>query len=450
MGKLSRGLPGALQAVAVVALLALVAVGGYFLLTGGGTKSGTAYFENAKGIYEGDAVKVLGMEVGKIDTITPEGEKVRVDFHYDSDVTLPADVGAGVLSPTLVSTRFIQLAPAYTDGPVFEDGAVIPIERTAVPLEFDELKKQLAQIAERLGPNGINSDGALNRALTVINKNGVQNGVGQGQAFHDMVVELSKAAKTISDGRGDLFGTVENLAKFSSVLSRYDDQIVEFQRRLADVSANLDANSDALRKAFPIIEDAGKEVARFTRDQNPRLQETIDRAASVSRSLARVRADLAQTLHIAPNALANFSNLFHPRTGQIYGALDISGYAGPGLASPGNHVCALITTAAAANPYQGQKMCADMLSPLFAQLVDRAPPPGSVLPSVPFVPGVTVPHGSTPPYGDIDSPDEGPDTNPSPNGSNSDLPRSETANGESNTYSDPALPIPGLNPSGGN
>jgi len=146
-----------------------------------------------------------------------EGDKVKVDFHYDSKIKLPADVKAAILSPTLVATRFMQLDPAYTSGPEFESGATIPVERTAVPLEFDELKKQLDLISEDFGPNGANKDGAINRALSTINKNGVQNGVGQGQAFHDMVVELSKAAKTFSDGRGDLFGTVCGLGESAGV-----------------------------------------------------------------------------------------------------------------------------------------------------------------------------------------------------------------------------------------
>jgi phospholipid/cholesterol/gamma-HCH transport system substrate-binding protein len=432
-----------------VAVVLIVVVAGIYLLTGGGTRSGTAYFKSAKSIYPGDTIEILSMPVGQIDKITPDGDKVRVDFHYSSKYSLPANVKAAVMSPTLVATRFIALDPPYTGGPKLPDGGVIPVENTAVPVEFDELKKQLDQVSDALGPNGVNKDGALNRALGVINKNGMQDGVGQGAPFHDMVTELSKAARTLSDGRGDMFSTVGNLAHFSSVLNQYDSQIVEFQDRLQDVSGILDDNSDQLRQLLPRIDDAGHQVDKFIHDHGDQLSETVDRAGSVSRSLAQVRDQLSQALHIGPTALGDFLNLFHPRTGQIYGDAAVN-YADELSATPGNAVCGLITSAANANELTAQRMCVQQLGPLFSQLSTlqpllQTPIPPSTLP-IPL----TVPHGSTPSYGDLDSPDHEPNANPSPNGSNSDLPRSSTANGKDHSYSDNGFPIPGIpTPNGG-
>jgi phospholipid/cholesterol/gamma-HCH transport system substrate-binding protein len=441
MTDVMRKAPQALRYV-VVALVIVLAIALVYLATGGGTKTGTAYFRFANSINPGDAVKVLGMDVGKVDKLTPEGDKIRVDFHYDSKVKLPADVKAAILSPTLVATRFIQLDPAYTSGPEFESGGTIPVERTAVPLEFDELKKQLDLISEDFGPNGANKDGAINRVFTMINKNGMQNGVGQGQPFHDMIVELSKAAKTLSDGRGDLFGTVDNLAHFAAVLNQYDQQIVSFQRNLGDVSAILDDNSQELKDMLTHVDDAGHQVDIFFQHHHKALTETIDRAGSIQRAVAKTRDSLAQTLHVGGNTLTNFTNLFHPRTGQLYGVAAITGYQNS-LASPGNEVCALITSAANANEATAQKACADALGPLFAQLIKMNPDfQNTVLP--PFDPAsnlATVPQGSTPSYGDLDQADSQADTNPNPNGSNSDLPRSSTANGNDHPYSDSGFPL---------
>jgi phospholipid/cholesterol/gamma-HCH transport system substrate-binding protein len=266
-----------------------------------------------------------------------------------------------------------------------------------------------------------------------------------------MIVELSKAAKTLSDGRGDLFGTVDNLAHFAAVLNKYDQQIVAFQQNLGDVSTTLDDTSDDLKKAFDHIQGAAApEVTRFLASNRPGLHEALDRLGSVTRAVARTRDALAQTLHVAPNALTNFTNLVHPRTGQLYGALSI-GYQNS-LASPGNQVCALITQAAAANPLTGQHTCAEALGPLFAQLVTMAPQIQTApIPNI-GVPLITVPQGSTPPYGDVDQRDHQPDTDPSPNGSNSDLPRSTTSDHSDQSFSDRfPVPLPTPNPHlGGN
>jgi phospholipid/cholesterol/gamma-HCH transport system substrate-binding protein len=421
-------------------VLAVVAVGIY-LLTGGADKTGTAYFTTVNNIYPGDSIRILGMQVGQIDKITPDGDKVRVDFHYDAEYSLPADVKAAILSPTLVATRFIQLDPAYTTGPVLPDGGTIPEERTAVPVEFDELKKQIDQVSDALGPNGANKDGALNRALEVINENGVQDGVGQGQPFHDMVTELSKAAKTLSDGRGDLFGTVNNLAHFSEVLNQYDSQIVEFQSQLADVSNTLDDNSDQLRQLLPRIDDAGTQVDKFIKEHGNQLHETIERAGSISRNLYQIRDQISGVLHVGPNALTNFTNIFNPRNGGLNGSVTVANTAN--FSSPGSDICALITTAAYANEMTAQRTCVQYLGPVFSHLAMQAPPVG--------LSPVTAPRGSTPSYGNLDGSDV--DRNYSPNGTGSDLPRSSTANGNDHTYSDNGFPIAGVpvpNPTGGN
>lgn len=441
-----RRLPGAVRVLPLLIVLVLCGLAIY-LLTGGGTKRGTAYFEVANGIYPGDSVVILGIEVGKVDKLTSEGDKVRVEFHYDSDYALPAQVKAAILSPTLVATRQIQLDPPYGGGPQFPDGGTIPVERTVVPVEFDELKDQLDQVAKALGPNGVNENGAINRALTVIDKNGMQDGVGQGKPFHDMIDELSKATDTLSTARGDLFGTVDNLAHFSTELNRYDNQIVEFQRHLGSVSGTLDDNSEQLRELLPRLDDAGAQVDKFLTERGPQLTDTIDRAGSVARAIAKVRDSMAQALHVGPNTLTNFANLIHPRTGVLYGALTVQGYQNS-LGSPGNQVCALITQASGANEFTAQQQCARILGPVFSQLITMSPLDfqTQALPNIPLVPApLTVPHGSTPSYGDLDH--QGPnakDYEGSPNWGNSDLPRSTSSDRSDKSYSDNGFPIPGV------
>lgn len=414
------GVPGLVSAgVAVAVVVALVVL--LVHLSGGGQKSGTAYFSEVKGVYPGDAIRVLGMQIGQIDSITPVGDQVEMRFHYDGSYSLPANVHAAILSPTLVATRFVQLDPAYTSGPALPDGGVIPENRTVVPVEFDELKSQLAQLSDALGPHGVNSTGALNRALTVIDTNGR----GQGQNFHDMVTSLSQAAKTLSDGRGDLFGTVRNLAHFSSALNGYDGQIVEFDHRLADVSSILDDNSDQLDRLLPTLDDAASQVDDFLHQHGHQLTRTVNLAGSISRTLATQRMNIANVLHVGPNALNNFINIFNPRTGTIDPSLSANNVAG--LGGPGDAICAAITTAAAADEKQGQNMCVQYLGPVFRHLAMQSPPVG--------VSPLVVPRGSFPAYGDIEQGQK--DTNYSPNGSDSDLPRSSTANGHDRAYRGP-------------
>ena len=73
-------------------------------------------------------------------TGTPLGDRVRITLEYDGDIKLPADAKAVMISPSVVGDRFIQLGPAYTGGPALPDNARLGIDRTAVPVELDDME----------------------------------------------------------------------------------------------------------------------------------------------------------------------------------------------------------------------------------------------------------------------------------------------------------------------
>src|ERR1700675_4968808 len=136
----SRGL----RTVTIIALVAGLVGGGYVLFSsGGGGRKITAYFSSAVGIYPGDQVRVLGVPVGKIESIEPRPSDVKITMTVSDDLKVPLDAKALIISPTLVSTRFIQLTPVYKGGAVLGDGGSIDMARTAVPVEWDEVKEGL-------------------------------------------------------------------------------------------------------------------------------------------------------------------------------------------------------------------------------------------------------------------------------------------------------------------
>ncbi|OLL73467.1 MCE-family protein Mce1D [Pseudonocardia sp. Ae168_Ps1] len=362
-GLLGRRLVPVLAVAIVIALIAAVAV----LLLSGGTRSGTAYFASVKNLYAGDTVRILGVKVGTIDAVVPEGDKVRVDFSYDSEHPVPADAGAAIVSPTLVSTRFLQLAPAYSGGPELADGAVIPIEKTASPMEFDDLKSQLSRLSTELGPDGANADGSLSRALDVT----AQNAQGQGGRFRNLLTQLSGAVDTLSQGRGDLFGTVRNLQVFVSALSTSQDQIVEFNQRLSSVSEILESNRTQLSRALTEFDTLAGEVQTFVAENRGQIGQTVDQAGQVSRALAEQRDEIALALHVAGPAVQNFYNTYAVGGNAVTGYLNV-----PNLRNPGQFACSGIASAAASSPEEATNACQTYLGLLAQMLAVQQPPVG--------------------------------------------------------------------------
>src|SRR5207249_249268 len=149
------------------------------------------------------------------------GDSVTVVLEYDGKYRLPAHAQAAVVAPSLVSDRYVQLLPAYSGGPALRSGADIPLSRTAVPVELDQITGNLDRLSTALGPNGANKNGALSDLLDTAAKNLD----GNGTRIHQTIGDLSQATATLAGGREDLFSTVTNLQQFTSTLAANDPQV---------------------------------------------------------------------------------------------------------------------------------------------------------------------------------------------------------------------------------
>jgi phospholipid/cholesterol/gamma-HCH transport system substrate-binding protein len=314
-----------------------------------------AYFPSTDGIYAGDEVRVLGVPVGKIDEITPEDGQVRVEFHLDSDVKVPADAKAVIVAPSLVSSRYLQLTPQYDGGAQLEEGATIPIERTVVPVEWDEIKGQLNDLSVALGPRGANKDGALSDLIDA-SATALR---GEGGTINQTIADLANAIHVLSAGGDDAFSVVRNLQVFVSALGESDTQIAEFTGRLDTVSQLLADDKHLVRAALRDLSGAVGDVEGFVREHRGRLSATMRGLADVLGVVARQQGDLAQILHVAPNAMQNLTESYHQRQNAV--GVDLHG---ANIHNPGQLVCGAIGGAAGSDEVGTERLCNRLIGDL--------------------------------------------------------------------------------------
>jgi len=316
--KAGRDLGRALAMACVLALVASAAL--WWIFSGVNSRKVTALFGAAVGLYQGSDVRVLGVKVGTIDDVQPEGKLVRVTMTLDRDVKVPADAQAVVVAPSVVSDRYVQLAPAYTAGPTMGDDVVIPRERTATPVELDELYSSLDKLTTALGPNGANKNGSLSDLLT----SAANNLDGNGQALNDTIKNLGDATRTLSGSKEDLFATVDNLSSFTAMLAANDSQVRDFNKQLAEVAGFLADERENLGAALTELANALGQVQGFIKDNRAVLKSNVDKLASITGVLVKQRAALAETLDVAPLALGNLQNSYNAASGTLDTRADIN------------------------------------------------------------------------------------------------------------------------------
>ncbi|MDQ2636425.1 MAG: MCE family protein [Actinomycetota bacterium] len=359
---------------AVAAVLAVTLAAAVVVVARHSDRSGkiwvTAYFESSNGLFAGDDVRILGVPVGGVDRIEPQPTRAKVTFWVDRKYPVPADVKAVILSPQLVTGRTIQLTPAYTGGPTMPTDAVIPQERTAVPVEWDDVRIQLQRLTTLLQPT---EPGGVSTLGAVINT-AADNLRGQGADIRETVVRLSQTLATLGDHSSDIFSTFTNLSTLVSALHDSADLLEQLNGNLAAVSALV---ADDPQKVARTVEDLGDvigDVKDFADDNREAIGTATDKLASISDVLVASLDDIEQTLHIAPGTVANFYNIFEPANGALTGALAVNNFA-----NPISFICGAIQAASRRGAEQSAKLCAQYLAPIVKNRQYNFPPIGENL-----------------------------------------------------------------------
>ncbi|CAM3056390.1 virulence factor Mce family protein [Mycobacterium intermedium] len=329
-----------------------------------------AYFEKSTGVFAGDDVRIRGVPVGKILKIEPQPLSSKVSFWVDGRYKVPADAKAAILSPQLVTGRAIQLTPPYSGGPTMSDGAVIPQDRTAVPVEWDDLRTQLQRLTELLKPTqpgGVSTLGALvNTAAANLR--------GQGATIRDTVIKLSQAVSALGDHSDDIFATVKNLSTLVTALHDSADLLEQLNHNLAAVSSLLADDPNKVGRAAEDLNAVVADVQSFVADNRETIGTATDKLASITNALVGSLDDIKQTLHISPTVLQNFNNIYEPANGSLTGAL-----AGNNMANPLAFLCGAIQAASRLGGEEAAKLCVQYMAPIVKNRQYNFPPLGENL-----------------------------------------------------------------------
>jgi phospholipid/cholesterol/gamma-HCH transport system substrate-binding protein len=292
-----------------VALLVLVAMVGARAALTPDARHLTVMFPSTTSLYEGAQVKVLGVRIGTVDSIVVKGTQVQVDLSYDPDVKLPEDVHAVIVPPSVVGDRFVQLAPAYTTGPVLKDDARLGVTRAGVPLELEDTYRALDKTAVGLGPRGAGKDGALANLISA----SADNMRGRGKLFNSTIRSFADAIATLASSSDDINGTTTNLARFNRRLAASDATIRRLVVSLVAVSSELNGQGDELTRAVTALDSALGDVAAFTKQNRKALTTDISGLTSVSSALRRHTRELEEVTDLGPVGLTNLFKTYVAR-----------------------------------------------------------------------------------------------------------------------------------------
>lgn len=268
---------------------------------GGSDRTVTAYFEDTAGLFVGNEVTVLGVAVGQVTGVEAEGQQVKVTLDItDEDLKLPKDVGAVIVARSVATDRVVELTPVFQEGADASGDVTIPIERTKVPVEWDEILGALDRFTSGLsGKDG--QAGELSHLLEV----GAGALEGTGELANQTLKDLANATQVLADHRGDITGSIDNLATLTSVLAANETTIDAFASNVTQAVKLFDDTKGDLGDSLVALSNALDTLGQFIKDNRKDLKTAVVGLTDVTDNLLNHETQLKEAVEQLPIAFEN-------------------------------------------------------------------------------------------------------------------------------------------------
>lgn len=226
----------------------------------------------------GAAVKMRGVEIGRVASVEPAGDGALIELDIDTDKVdrVPAELTAQIVPPTAFGAKYVQLTPAPDAGDAtLQAGAVIPAD--AVTVEVDETFTHLTEVLAAARPSEVND--ALTAFAEAVD--------GRGEQLGALVTRIDDYLASFNPSLPSL---VEDLERLEPVVATYDAALPDLVTAVdrAAVTGTTITSQQASLRAFTLS------LSTFSAEAEPLLERDTEAFATALETLAPVSDVLAR------------------------------------------------------------------------------------------------------------------------------------------------------------
>lgn len=330
------GSPGFVTVVGAL-LLAVVTVVGYVIVFDPMKKTIAycAMMPDAVGLYPGNHVTMLGIPVGTVTSVRPDGTAVRVEFEMEADHALQGEVTATTVSDTLVADRNLAVLGEVNATTAWNNARCIT--KTFTPKSISETLQGFSKVAAQL--NGGENPGEQSRV-----RDGVQAfeqaTSGTGPALNALIKDLGTALRAPDAAIGHIGGMLDSYAALmESINLNWDDITVVLNQAQEGITfingiwGRVVQLVDSLLVILPWLNELSREWGRP-------LLGALDGALPGLRLLSANVGSLTEIVKMIPPIVEFFEQMIDPATGRAQLT-----YAAPKVALPqeqADQICATL------------------------------------------------------------------------------------------------------------
>ncbi|MFD0364254.1 MCE family protein [Nocardia sp. GCM10030253] len=275
-----------------------------------------AEFADTVGLYPGNSVTMLGVDIGSVSDIEARGDRMRVRMKVADDIELPADVGAVTISSSIVTDRHVELTRSYVSGPRFDPTQCIPLERTKTPIGISEALDAVGALSADLtggqaAAAGKPGDTLLDETLTAADRALA----GTGPQWNILMARLSQLIGDRADRDVALRRLIDNLDQLITMFVANWPDMRALLDNLKDGIQMIGGVSDELSRAVDLAVQFIPVIARNVDKYDHQAYGFLDQAAPAITTFTRSAGDIADILLHVPVIANSLAALFDTSVG---------------------------------------------------------------------------------------------------------------------------------------
>jgi phospholipid/cholesterol/gamma-HCH transport system substrate-binding protein len=268
-------------------------------VTAGATKTYTADFTDVSGLQEGDNVRIAGVRVGRVETMTLVGTHAEVELSVLADQPVFENTRAVIRYQNLVGQRFVSLVPGAGPARPLPDGGRIPLERTEPSFDLSALLNGFQPLFTVLQPADVNK---LSENIVAVLQ-------GADPEIEPLLDQTTQLTNSIAD-RDQVIGSV--ITNLNTVLDQLAgkgpelDSLIDQSRRLVN---GLNSNTDSIFGSIERVREFTGNAEDLISDIRPDIRHDIRSASRAAEVYAGAKSDLSDTLQAFPPFLSGLARI---------------------------------------------------------------------------------------------------------------------------------------------
>ncbi|HEV7978753.1 MCE family protein [Amycolatopsis sp.] len=228
-----------------------------------------AVFSNVTSLNVGDDVRVSGVRIGQVATISVGGDNenvARVEFSADSSRKIPRSVQAVLKYRNLVGQRYIALEqqPGQS-AEVLQPGDTIPLSQTKPALDLTQLFNGFKPLFQALSPDDVNK---LSYELIQVLQ-------GEGGTISSLLRHTTQLASAIADKDQAIGQAIDNLNVVLDTVNSRGGELSGLVTTLQELVSGLAADRKPIGESIGALADLSTTTSGFLADAREPLKQDI-------------------------------------------------------------------------------------------------------------------------------------------------------------------------------